>query len=231
MSLGCPLPLIVGVRLSRPSTRVVSRRRPLRPQPVHRLQPHRRQLGQRRPRRHGPTPTPTIAPTSTATATPTSTPLPTTPPTPPPGTNLMQNGGFESGNTGWHYGGTSTPKRSQVQKHSGSYSLKLGASSGQSGDSTAYQLVTIPSSAKHATLSFYYWPSSNDSSTYGWQEANVVDSSGNVLQQLFVNTTNDQAWIQLSFDLSTYAGQTIGVQFLDHESSGGTVVSHLYVCG
>ncbi len=79
------------------------------------------------------TPSPTPSPTNTATATPTNTatptktptatptfithrhidgPLPTTTPTPPPGNNLIQNGGFESGNTGWTYGGTSSPRRS-----------------------------------------------------------------------------------------------------------------------
>ena len=91
-------------------------------------------------------------------------------------------------------------------------------------------MVTIPSNATKANLSFYYWPASNDSSTYGWQEANVIDSGGNVLQQLFVNTTNDRVWIQMSFDLSAYAGQTIGIQFLDHEDSGGgSYYTYMYV--
>lgn len=91
-------------------------------------------------------------------------------------------------------------------------------------------MVTIPSSARNANLSFYYWPASNDSSTYGWQEADIIDSSGNVLQQLFVNTTNDRTWIQLSFSLSAYAGQTIGIQFLDSESSGGgSYYTYMYV--
>jgi len=91
-------------------------------------------------------------------------------------------------------------------------------------------MVTIPASAKSASLSFYYWPSSNDSSTYGWQEADVVDSSGNVLQQLFRNTTNDQTWIQMTFDLSAYAGQTVGIQFLDHENSNGySYYTYMYV--
>ena len=91
-------------------------------------------------------------------------------------------------------------------------------------------MVTIPSGARNVNLSFYYWPASNDSSTYGWQEADIIDSSGNVLQQLFVNTTNDQAWIQLSFSLSAYAGQTIGIQFLDSEDSGGgSYYTYMYV--
>jgi Carboxypeptidase regulatory-like domain len=193
-----------------------------------------------------PSPTSTLSPTPTGTTTPspTSTPVPsptsTNPPTPtptnqptstpPPGNNLVLNGGFESGTTGWTYGGSPTPKRGKTKAYSGSYSLKVGGSSGQSGDSLAYQMVTIPGSARHANLSFYYWPASNDSSTYGWQEADVIDSSGNVLQQLFVNTTNDRVWIQMTFDLSHYNGQTIGIQFLDHEDSGGgSYYTYMYV--
>jgi Carboxypeptidase regulatory-like domain len=173
-----------------------------------------------------PTPTPTSVPTNPPTSTPTNPPTST----PPPGNNIIQNGGFESGTTGWTYSGSPSPRRGQTQAHSGKYSLKVGGSSGQSGDSIAYQMVTIPGSARHANLSFYYWPASNDSSTYGWQEADVIDSSGNVLQQLFVNTTNDRVWIQMTFDLSQYAGQTIGIRFLDHENSGGgSYYTYMYV--
>ena len=166
-----------------------------------------------------PSPTPTA--TGTATATPTATSTPTSTSTPSPGSNLVQNGGFEASSSTWVYGSTDHPSRSRAQAHSGRYSLKLGNSSGQQGDSTANQLVTIRANAKTATLSFYYWPASNDSSTYAWQEADIVDSNGNVLQQLFRNTTNDQTWIQMSFDLSSYAGKSIGIQFLDHENSNG----------
>jgi len=177
-----------------------------------------------------PTPTSTTTPSPTATNQPTATPTNQPTSTPLPGNSIILNGSFESGNTGWTYSGSPSPKRGKTQAHSGSYSLKVGGSSGQSGDSIAYQSVTIPGSVKHANLSFYYWPASNDSSTYGWQEADVIDSSGNVLQQLFVNTTNDRVWIQMTFDLSQYAGQTIGIQFLDHENSGGgSYYTYMYV--
>jgi hypothetical protein len=169
-----------------------------------------------------PTPTSTTAPSPTATSFPTSTP--TNPPTAtstPLGSNLLQNSSFEANNSAWVYGGASHPKRSSAQIHSGLYSLKLGTNSGQQGDSTAYQLVTIPRGSRIANLTFYYWSGSNDSSTYAWQEADIVDSSGRVIQQLFRNTTNDQTWIQMNFDLLSFAGQTIGIQFLDHENSNG----------
>ena len=180
------------------------------------------------------TPTATNTPTSTATVTSTATATPTNPPTatstPPQGSNLVQNSGFEASSNTWVYRGANHPRRSTTQAHSGSYSLKLGSNSGQQGDSTAYQLVTIPGGAKSANLTFYYWPASNDSSTYAWQEADIVNSSGTIIQQLFRNTTNDRSWIQMNFDLSSYAGQTIGIQFLDHENAnGGAYYNYMYV--
>jgi hypothetical protein len=178
-----------------------------------------------------PTPSPTPPPTATPTQQPTATPTqpPTATPTQPTGSSLILNGGFESSGN-WVYSSSYAPTRSTGQAHSGKYSLKVGLSSNQQGDSTAYQMVSIPSTAHSATLSFYYWPASNDSSTYAWQEADVIDSNGNVLQQLFVNTTDDQSWIQMTFDLSSYAGQTIGIQFLDHEmSNGGKYYTYMYV--
>ena len=180
------------------------------------------------------TPTATNTPTSTATVTSTATATPTNPPTatstPPQGSNLVQNSGFEASSNTWVYRGANHPRRSTTQAHSGSYSLKLGSNSGQQGDSTAYQLVTIPGGAKSANLTFYYWSASNDSSTYAWQEADIVNSSGTIIQQLFRNTTNDRSWIQMNFDLSSYAGQTIGIQFLDHENAnGGAYYNYMYV--
>lgn len=167
-----------------------------------------------------PTPTPTNTPSTTPTPSPTGTPT---------GSNLIQNGGFET-SSNWTYSGSPNPVRSTTQKHSGSYSLRVGATSGQQGDSIAYQMVTIPSTSTSASLSFYYWPTTNDSSTYAWQEVDVINSSGQVVQQLFKKTANDRAWVQATFNLSSYAGQTIGIRFLDHENSNGqSYYGYMYV--
>lgn len=183
----------------------------------------------------GPTATPTSIPSPTPTQQPTATPTQPTPTQQPTGTStptgssLITNGSFE-GTNAWVYGGTSHPKRSSTLAHSGTYSLKLGLSSGQQGNATAVQMVSIPANTHSANLSFYYWPASNDSSMYGWQEANIVDSSGNVMEQLFLDTANDRTWIQMNFDLSAYAGQTIGIQFVDSEASnGGSYYTYMYV--
>lgn len=176
----------------------------------------------------GGTPTPTPTSTSTPTPTPTYTPTPT--PTSTPGsTNLIQDGGFESSGS-WTYAGQVLPTRTTTRPHSGNYSLRVGSTSGQQGDSIAYQMVSIPSSVTSATLSFFYWPTTNDSSSYGWQEVDIINGSGQVVQQLFKKTANDRSWIQLTFDLSQYAGQTIGIQFLDYESSDGySYYTYMYV--
>jgi hypothetical protein len=181
-----------------------------------------------------PTPTPTSTGTPTPTPTPTSTSIPTPTPMPTPTgtpttTNLIKNGGFETSD-GWTYAGQYPPARTTTRAHSGRYSLKVGLGHGQQGDSITYQMVTIPSSATSGILSFYYWPVSNDSISYAWQEADIINRSGQVIQQLFQKTTNNRTWIRLTFDLSKYAGQTIGIQFLDHENSNGySYYTYMYV--
>ena len=178
-----------------------------------------------------PTPTPSITPTPspTATNTPTPSPLPTNTPTPSPtntptpitSNNLIQDGGFETSSNVWVYSTSNQPQRTTAQTHSGSYSLQLGYTSKQQGDAIAYQMVTIPGNFTSANLSFYYWLATNDSSAFAWQEADIINTSGQVIQQLFKKTSNTHVWTQLTFDLSRYAGQTIGIQFLDHENSNG----------
>jgi bacillopeptidase F (M6 metalloprotease family) len=49
-------------------------------------------------------------------------------------------------------------------------------------------------------------------------------------RQVFQKLTDDRTWIGVTFDLSAYAGQTIGIQFLDHENSnGGSYYAYMYV--
>ena len=161
-----------------------------------------------------PTPTPTLAPTPTGT---------------PTSTNLIQNGGFETTGS-WTFSGQTLPVITTTKAQSGSFSLRVGSTSGQQGDSISSQMVTIPSTTTSATLSFFYWPTTNDSISFAWQEADVINASGQVVQQLFRKVTNDRVWIQLTFDLSKYTGQTIGIQFLDHEeSNGGSFFAYMYV--
>ncbi len=148
-----------------------------------------------------------------------------------PSTQLIQNGGFESGNfTNWTLGGVTTPTISTVQKHSGTYSALDGASSGSepNGDDNLYQTITIPSTATKATLTFWYWPATTDTITYDWQEAQVQNTSGTMLAQIMKVCSNAQTWTQVTYDLTSYKGQTIRIYFNDHQDGYGDL-TYMYL--
>ena len=148
-----------------------------------------------------------------------------------PQSQLIQNGGFETGTfANWTTGGAAVPVISTAQKHSGTYSALDGANSGAepNGDDFLYQTITIPSSATKATLTFWYWPATTDSITYDWQEAQVQNTSGTMLAQIMKVCSNAQAWTQVTYDLTSYKGQTIRIYFNDHQDGFGDL-TYMYV--
>jgi hypothetical protein len=148
-----------------------------------------------------------------------------------PSTQLIQNGTFETGTlANWTTGGAAVPTASTVQKHSGSFSAIDGASSGgePNGDDFLYQTITIPSTATKATLTFWYWPATTDTITYDWQEAQVQNSSGTTLAQVMKVCSNTQTWTQVTYDLTTYKGQTIRIYFNDHQDGFGDL-TYMYL--
>jgi uncharacterized membrane protein len=148
-----------------------------------------------------------------------------------PSSQLIQNGGFESGTlANWTAGGAAVPTISTVQKHSGLYSALDGASSGSepNGNDFLYQTITIPSSTTKATLTFWYWPATSDTITYDWQEAQVQNASGTMLAQIMKVCSNAQTWTQVTYDLSSYKGQTIRIYFNDHQDGFGDL-TYMYL--
>jgi type VII secretion-associated serine protease mycosin len=173
-----------------------------------------------------PTGTPTSTPTRTtvpsATATPTGTPVP------PPPSNLIVNGGFETGTFNpWSTGGGTSPVLTTAKAHSGSYSVLLGSITGAEpyGDSAVMQAVAIPASATSAAVSFWYWPATTDTIYYDWQELQVRDQDGNVLAQALRVCANAQTWTQGSFDLSRFVGRTVQLWFNVHQDGYGDLTS------
>ena len=112
-----------------------------------------------------------------------------------------------------------TPDVSTLEAHGGSFSAQLGAIGlpEPNGDSWIYQTVTVPASLQSPTLSFWFWPASLDSIGYDWQEAQIRDTSGNMLAQVLKVASNTQAWTYSSFDLTPYKGQTVQLYFNVHE--------------
>lgn len=141
------------------------------------------------------------------------------------------NGNFESGNlNGWTTGGALAPSISSVQKHGGSFSALLGANAAPepNGDSFLSQDITLPASFTSATLTFWYWPASQDNINFDWQEAQIQNTSGNTLAQVLKVCQNTQAWTQVTYDLTPYKGQTIRLYFNAHGDGFGDLTS-MYV--
>lgn len=131
-------------------------------------------------------------------------------------TNVVSDPGFESGGfTYWSQCGNVNAKINTSKPHTGSYSEMSGtATTEPNGDAGVCQQVTIPASGQ---LSFYVWQSTNETSTaYSYQEADLLDSSGNVLDNLYTTVGNGQAWTLKSYSLTAYAGQTVYLYFGVH---------------
>jgi hypothetical protein len=168
----------------------------------------------------GPTATPTRTPTNTPTPSgPTDTPTrtPTNTPTPVSTCNeALTNPGFESGTAPWvASAGNGHTIVSTTRPHSGSFSALLGGYNRATDQ--IYQQITIPSTATSATLS-YWWYMTTKESTHPWDflYTRIQNSSGTTLATL--QTVNDgstaNTWVHPSFDLTAYKGQTIRVAFV-----------------
>lgn len=162
--------------------------------------------------------TPTPTPTSTPTPTPTSIPTPT--PTPNPGSNLVVNPGFENGSSPWQESSSAGYELvDTANPHTGSYSAYLCGYNNC--NDQIWQNITLPSSFSTATLSYWTYISTSETSTstcYDHLYAKLRTSSGatiaTVQSQCNLNT---HGWTQYTFtvtsQLSAYAGQTIQVYF------------------
>jgi hypothetical protein len=143
--------------------------------------------------------------------------------TPSAAASLVQNGAFESALSFWTPGGVANPVASTARAHAGTGSALLGTSSGSEplGDSSLSQVVGVPVSGT-TTLSFWYWPQTSDGicttgCQYDWQQAEVRSTSGTTLASIFKSNSNAQAWTQVTFNLTAYAGQTVVLWFNVHE--------------
>lgn len=131
-------------------------------------------------------------------------------------TNIVADPGFESGGFAyWPQCGNVSAHITTARPHTGSYSEWSGSTTTEpNGDAGVCQLVTIPASGQ---LSFYVWQSTNETSTaYSYQEADLLDANGFVVKNFYTTVSNAQAWVQKSYSVSAYAGQSLYLYFGVH---------------
>ncbi|MFZ6875123.1 Ig-like domain-containing protein [Undibacterium sp. Di27W] len=138
-------------------------------------------------------------------------------------TQLITNGGFESGASSWTASsGVISNSGSEVSR-TGSYKAWLNGY-GSAHTDTLYQQVTIPAAASSASLSFWLKVSSDETTTtqaYDTLKLQIQNSSGTVLATLatYSNLNKGSTYVNKTFDLSSYKGQTIRVYFVGVEGS------------
>ncbi len=135
---------------------------------------------------------------------------------------LIVNGGFESGVTGW------TGTTGDIGTFTGEAAFQGTKNAWMGGNATSTtetlaQTVTIPSTATTATLSFYLHIDTAETGTtvYDKLTVQVRNTSGTVLKTLatYSNVNAATGYQQRTFDLSAYKGQTIQIYFTETEDA------------
>jgi hypothetical protein len=136
---------------------------------------------------------------------------------------LILNGGFESGTSSWTASSGVITNDSTEAAHAGTYKAWLDGY-GSTHVDTLYQTVAIPSTVTSANLSFWLRVESDETTTttaYDTLKVQVRNSSGAVLGTLatYSNLNKGTTFVQKSFDLSAYKGQTVRIYFEGDEGS------------
>ncbi|MCU6435684.1 Ig-like domain-containing protein [Undibacterium sp. Jales W-56] len=141
-------------------------------------------------------------------------------------TQLILNGGFESASASWTASSGVISSDTTQASHAGAYKAWLDGY-GATHTDTLYQQVTIPAASTSATLSFWLKIVSNETTTtqtYDTLQVQVRNSSNSVLATLatYSNLNKGSSYLNKTFDLSAYKGQTIRIYFLGVENSSKT---------
>ena len=145
------------------------------------------------------------------------------PPPPPPGSELLANRGFESGNVTWvATAGVITNSTGQTPRTGTFYAWLDGY--GTTHTDSLYQQITVPSSANTVTLSFWLKINTAETTTtiaFDTLRVQIRNSSNTVLSTLatYSNLNKTTGYVQKTFDLTSFKGQTIRIYFLGTEDS------------
>ncbi|MEU5696705.1 hypothetical protein [Actinosynnema sp. NPDC020468] len=135
-------------------------------------------------------------------------------------TGIVTNGGFENGTTGWTVTGGSVGNWTTRAAQAGSWYAWLGGN-GSANTDTVSQKITIPSTAKTATLGYYLRVITWESGTtaYDTLKVQVVDGTTTSTLKTWSNADASSAYGYKTLDLSAYKGKTVTLLFTSVEDS------------
>lgn len=147
-------------------------------------------------------------------------------PSAPSTTQLIQNPGFENGLNFAPW--VATPASivengATIPPRSGAWKAVVGGN-GVSSSETLYQTVTIPSNVTTATLSFWIRITTEETTTsriYDRLRVRIRRTTGQNIALLatYTNLDKNSAYVQKTFDLSAYKGQTVRISLESSEDS------------
>ncbi|KUO12919.1 M1 family aminopeptidase [Streptomyces sp. DSM 15324] len=130
----------------------------------------------------------------------------------------VANGGFESGATSWTpSSATVVTNRTGQSAHGGGYYAWLDGT-GATHTDTLTQTVTVPSDCAKATLTFWLHidtAETTSSTAYDRLTAKI----GSTTLATYSNLDKNTGYVQKSFDVSAFAGQTVALSFTGTEDS------------
>lgn len=136
---------------------------------------------------------------------------------------LLGNPGFESGDTVWTASSGVITDDTSRPARTGSYKAWL-SGYGSAHTDTLSQTVTVPAGCTTAALSFYTRIDTAETTTttaYDKLKVEVLNGSGTVLATLatYSNLNKSSGYVQRTFSLAAYAGQTVTLRFTGTEGS------------
>ncbi|WP_371483225.1 M1 family aminopeptidase [Kitasatospora sp. NBC_00315] len=130
---------------------------------------------------------------------------------------LVTNGGFESGATPWSASSGVITSGGGQSAHGGSSFAWLDGY-GSTHTDTLSQSVVVPAGCTSATLSFWLHVDTAESGSVAYDK--LTAKIGSSTLATYSNLDAGSGYVQKSFDVSSFAGQTVAVSFTGVEDSG-----------
>ena len=135
-------------------------------------------------------------------------------------TELVTNGSFASGSTGWVLSGNfyADSRFTSYRSYPGyAYISNADGTAGNNLSGTMYQSVAIPAGASSANMTFWYYITTQEtgSTAYDALDVTIQNSAGGYLATVavFSNLNKGTGYSQVSFNVTSYIGQTIRINF------------------